>query len=1182
MPSSDGFVFPSQGEFFELYQHLDPENGTGQWPLQSQGDPEGANPASTMMQFVLGNTYDVGQEDDRIAEADMQLWLGNHSPETLSDIWEIGKRQRGAYEIADGTQNVPALEAAQNWFQISSDYWSPHGKSWGGYFPTPLVLADDCGASESTGEGVPSLEILFTSLMAGVSTSGLHGTVATGGDGIVTVTYAGSCPAWTDNVADGHVQWILRMPLAYYVGVYVSGSVVVDRFPVSEWIEGPYTGQGVLSRQDGGQISRALWSFDCDFRGTEQQRGDNPNIKRIAFDFQKFFTSNYRLAPARGVKSGDDIQAIYPSGSISSTTAPDSFLTLQPEGTNTRHVEDGFVVCGAFASASGLAESCGVQIVIDDLVVATMRLNPDENGDAEEMVWWNQSGGEIAQVKLPEGCRLNAGTLTVELAELYEMKPDFWDAYLFLRLSATSGGDQFGAGVDGSGLDAWQAREISNNYLNYGCVYNPGAAGVRTIDSWVTDNPVYDSMRRLSRDCMRIARRQHIVSYHIDDQGRSVVKMKRWAYGLYNDRADLFLGIAPSSDPMASGELEEGREYEVTGTGSITYLGGSYHAGQSFIATDDGEFQTHGAAQLWEKDGILHEALKGGWTNEWVGFLQLHAYHWSESSIWKRDAYADYYTWNNRCLFYAGYGGTKKFRTHINYGYGTSVDARGDGSGYNLTLLPESVQALYISPEAPTGYTFAEGANDPPYVVPTEFYQSCQVYLPPYELESCTSDHSGASEVVTLTFKTRFQSVAGADDTFDADASSWDAGQLAALAAETYRTDDNAMRDYVLNQAVADYPCPWREGDSGTYSSVTSLTDNPFGACNPHMIFVRLMREPYEDGNETQQRADSLFRIDELRHAEVCLRAMCEGFIDGVTSERITCETSYGSLYDYTWENLCNDAFGGRWMGAFGNVVRPDEPAGHGPLPNTVPYADVYNRLASAVNKLTRARVMVPFDVECKTDTYTGTKTVSQAWGDPCSGAGTIRAVWSGGPPGAGTFSGSSGWAACGGSISADTSGAINGCDGTGYVVNTQRNIGSFRIVVNAAHLDSLSSDLQQSILDTGGMMIRVTTTTTIPTGSNVGTIGASWDCGVNSHVFWDGSVGWTFGETATSVEQCRATDASETFDAGASPPGGTFYFCRDTLGNDVANQSRVQIAVDFLTDAGFFVRIPLEDWTGD
>src|ERR1044072_3248716 len=43
-PSADGFVFPSQAEFFEIYQLLDPEFHEGStWPVTGPGEAEGAN-----------------------------------------------------------------------------------------------------------------------------------------------------------------------------------------------------------------------------------------------------------------------------------------------------------------------------------------------------------------------------------------------------------------------------------------------------------------------------------------------------------------------------------------------------------------------------------------------------------------------------------------------------------------------------------------------------------------------------------------------------------------------------------------------------------------------------------------------------------------------------------------------------------------------------------------------------------------------------------------------------------------------------------------------------------------------------------------------------------------------------------------------------------------------------------
>src|ERR1051326_2834674 len=67
-PSDGGFLFPSQAEFFDIYQHLDPEvDGQATWPETGPGEPEGANLANPMMAFVFGNP-DLSQEDVRLSD----------------------------------------------------------------------------------------------------------------------------------------------------------------------------------------------------------------------------------------------------------------------------------------------------------------------------------------------------------------------------------------------------------------------------------------------------------------------------------------------------------------------------------------------------------------------------------------------------------------------------------------------------------------------------------------------------------------------------------------------------------------------------------------------------------------------------------------------------------------------------------------------------------------------------------------------------------------------------------------------------------------------------------------------------------------------------------------------------------------------------------------------------------
>src|SRR6185503_16221398 len=67
-PDASGFVFPPQAEFFDIYQHLDPEHHGGTtWPVTGPGDPEGANLANPMMAYVFGNP-ELEPENERLSQ----------------------------------------------------------------------------------------------------------------------------------------------------------------------------------------------------------------------------------------------------------------------------------------------------------------------------------------------------------------------------------------------------------------------------------------------------------------------------------------------------------------------------------------------------------------------------------------------------------------------------------------------------------------------------------------------------------------------------------------------------------------------------------------------------------------------------------------------------------------------------------------------------------------------------------------------------------------------------------------------------------------------------------------------------------------------------------------------------------------------------------------------------------
>jgi hypothetical protein len=99
---------------------------------------------------------------------------------------------------------------------------------------------------------------------------------------------------------------------------------------------------------------------------------------------------------------------------------------------------------------------------------------------------------------------------------------------------------------------------------------------------------------------------------------------------------------------------------------------------------------------------------------------------------------------------------------------------------------------------------------------------------------------------------------------------------------------------------------------------------------------------------------------------------MCEGFIDGQTSLAITCKTGFGNLYDYRFRNLCFDAFSGTFNRRF-LPGRSRRRSGQGSARSrTRSCMPMFTTGLRCWNLLTRARVMLPFGVECRTQNFTG------------------------------------------------------------------------------------------------------------------------------------------------------------------------------------------------------------------
>lgn len=1158
-PDETGMVFPTQGEFFEIYQHLDPENDPARFPATSPGEPEGLNLANIINAFVFGGS-NFYAEQFRMGDGTVPLWIGALPPSTPEEFWELAKAQRGVIDPEDGVQNVPALQAAQSGsITAGGSLTNPQGKAWGGAFPRPVEISS-CGAGEWA--EVPNFELFFTALKDDVSTAGLHGTVSTNGDGRKVVTYAGSCPVTSDVATDGHVQFIARTSKYYVVFVLIGSDVLLDFFPKADWLEGPYTGNARLFRYDGGHISRALWAFAQSFRGTTTQRTpDDFDIGELAFDFQTFFGEQYHLAPNLGTFNGVGIEANYPTAKVSAeagATIPAGTMLSFMRGRQAHEYREGFVLTGFFAKATNLFAPVTLEVLSDKKVIGRMVLEPGESA-----IKYLTSAVTPAplRVRLASKAKFTAaGSITFEANELLEYKPDHWDAYLLLRLAATRGGfEGEGRFLDGSGVDETESKRIFEDYANFGCVLNTVAAGVRSIEAHISENPIYDAMRRLTRSFSRIVQRRQFRSYEVSE-GKAILRFSRWAYGLKNQKADYFHGIAPSWRGVT--EVVEGEEYIVrshTG-GTITYGGRKFGHQKRFIgAKETKTFEAHGDAVLLEYEGIKPVARKKGWTNEWCMFMNFHPYHPSDSSLWKLDSYGDYFTWNNRALM-----------------FNPSGSAQSNALKRLATIYQATYSSVWHSPEAPDTYNYYGGINssaDP------DFCASNPIFRAPYELESATVEFDADGEdVVKLVFKAKFQTHADAPATVSADPGTWSGGQLTALAGEDYRTDDNALRQYaaLFHLNIQSY---WKNGDDAFSSPLQGFPDNPFACCIPHFFFAKLPEEPYADGNDKLDDDDTRVTIDNFLWWEIWLKAGCEGFVNSISTQAFICEQGFGQPYDYLFEDLTYDANQKRFIGDF--------EAGHGPSANTIPLASLYNEFANCINLLNKVQIHGLFQFQARTLTYEGESAASPTWvgtgGANCPPGASGGFYVDGCAPG-GSLVSTGAWAGAIG-LSASASAGTGQCGPGGEPVGLfQTRLDVEYRYTPVTGLDNAIPDSIKDLMAIGsasvwGNVTRTQSTSRIEITDNLTLTG----CITGNGAFnIDEFTGYIFPETETITEEPCVELTSGAVSVG-SAPCGVFAGCSQVSEGQIVQVSKAVTALTYsfekLMDAeSAIVIVPLVD----
>lgn len=999
-----GTAFPSMGEFFEVYQHVDPTEY--EWPLAGPGEAEGANLASVMNAFVFGaEAYGLDDEATRLAEFP---WSATEP--TTGDAWELAKQQRGAWDPETGGMASPAFNAARAHWRIRNSRTSPHGNSYGGYAPTPELGADCADAAEA------NYLFKFTSLNDGSTT-----------------TYSGSC---SENATD--VAAIVSLPWAYYV---VLNDGTIDILSTQEWVEGPYTGETRLMKQDAEGISRMLNTFSREYRGSTAQRAEHNYHLGHAFDFHRFCTTQYRLAPAAGTETGGLVSATYPSVDTTKNRAVGYDLPWNIGGTS-KSWASGTVLAGYRIQRLRVLNTSSIQLVhgTESEVWRTITIPA---GDGDAVVWVDDEDFT------PEGLRVRVSTaltflgangwLNIEFLELMRYRPNVHDYSVFLRVASASIGTP-----DGVGINETAAKEIGDGYFATGCLWNINGKGdIEPKYSSVNRSAIWDAARRFSK-CVRLIRRQEMWTpnaYAVED-GKSILWFRRRVTGIAGAAPDAWDGIGPAVDKIVSGDILPGVWYECRTAAGAVYNGTTYANGQRFLGVL-GHIEYQGEA--WEADGIKLTAPYGGVSNRWLLGVEFKPFRTDENSIWKPSVVADYFPIQNRCHSDGlDVGGDASLRTHFAFGQTASGRVRypESPSGYNYADLGGSAFFGFLNANGitcdPMDTTCIENRAN--------FYKSCRIYEPDLEIESVEWEQgTGNDEILKVTLTSRLHHCDEADATVDEDCTTWD---VAALQAEPYRSIENGLREYILYQSTGEVPV-FKIGDQSSNGALETLPDAPWSTCFPTFRLTKLIPEPYQDGRYTPTSpAKSYFDHDPFAQMELYLRAMCEGYVDGETTKDYACEEGTLALFDFTWQSFCLQAIGNRWLNTFVWTDTQDNREGHGPLPNTEAMAYVFNQFANGINALDTVRVMIPCNAEKATATANITESVTAKTGDGSDSTCGGGEVWYE----KGTFAvpvpdlDAATWEPAGGGHDILTAAVMDGtCDGAAYVLTTGRDAVKFR-----------------------------------------------------------------------------------------------------------------------------------------
>ena len=584
-----------------------------------------------------------------------------------------------------------------------------------------------------------------------------------------------------------------------------------------------------------------MTAYLAEFRGTSSVNDNSEyDIRETAFDFDRFFRSQYLFAPARS-------DAYYPA--LTSTFA---------------EAHEKFVIAGVMIHVENPEEATTyenhITVEYEDGREQMFVLSLDEDNTSASRYF---PGGAVRKIK----ARLVSG-VTGEYYEAFKMLPKIYDAYALLRVRNIIGGTS-------------ADKTASDEYFQHGALFG-GEFSDAEKTSPLSDFPPYHSIRRFIKSLARVHSYDRLVGYEVieeDGVEKSVLYYERDAWQIPN--GDMWDNMIHKrkSEASAGGVSEEW----------VWQIGGSCPASASNPAS----------ARIYKEQSYAQ--IRGAFSNPAFEFdecLQTPLYsstHEGVADLWTRQRR------RNMAFLFRGvprddlgigrYMPWAEAPSGLNYRYETDPNTQGFSSEDQKSYYRANqlFQAPYI-------------IDSIDYITVPEFADAFPNSGRPQGSNATNYIQRGSvsvNGVVKVVLKSRLRRTSTAPATVNNSGTSWNAYSTAdrwpAERSKTVgngilqflgeRSDENRIVELVRHrwQCSTENP-PLRLGDLAPSISASPNVPSDirllWGNVFCRTFFMKLLPKAYEDGNNAYQVSDTSIFSHLFRHAEMIIRSSCGAFFD--------------------------------------------------------------------------------------------------------------------------------------------------------------------------------------------------------------------------------------------------------------------------------------------------------------